>query len=117
VPSARGGSVPLRGDMAGLTMSEVRVEVQRDCLGGERIVELVLPAPVTEAGLDAIEGAATRQILRSLPRPFYRVDVPGSFLVSGILGDPRVRFTVRFAVRDRALEVCLQAAHRILAAR
>ncbi|MEC7524155.1 MAG: hypothetical protein VYE22_30015 [Myxococcota bacterium] len=93
----------------------MKVLVQRDCLGGERIVEIELPRPVRLEDLDRIEGVETRTVLAHLPRPFFRLDVPGRFLLTGIVSDPRVRFTVRMAVRDRALELALEAAERLAA--
>ena len=87
----------------------MRVLVQRDCLGGERIVEIELPRAVELADLDRVEGCEQRTLLSSLPRPFFRLDVPGSFSLSGIIGDRKVRFTVRLGVRDDAVPLALAA--------
>ena len=89
------------------------VLVKRDCFGGERIIELRLAAPITEEGLDRLGGQKT--VLRQLPRPLYRVDVPGHYLVSGILGDDVVRFTVRLVARDHAMEFALAGARKLAA--
>lgn len=92
---------------------EIEVLVQRDCLGGERVIEVRLPTPVSEAALASIEGGGDPVILRSAPRPFFRVDVPGAFLVSGIVGDTRVRYTVRLARRVEAREIAVGSARRL----
>ena len=92
----------------------MRVLLQRDCLGGERIVDIELPRPVQVADLDRIEGYTTRTVLEKLPRPLFRVEVPGRFLVSGVIGDARVRFTVRLVVREQAQQLALEAAEKML---
>lgn len=97
-------------------MSGIELLLTRDCLGGERIVEVRLPRGVEVSDLDRIEGVNSRVVLSHLPRPFFRIDVPGRFLVTGIVTDPRVRFTVRMAVRAQAVELALAAADRMLGA-
>lgn len=92
------------------------VLVQRDCLGGERVVELLLPRPVTMEDLERVEGVARREVLTQLPRPFFRLDVPGRFLLTGIVGDALLRFTVRLAARETALELASRTAQRMVAA-
>ena len=98
-----------------MSTSNLEVLVQRDCLGGERVVEIRLPTPVDLEALDRVEGVTKREILSNLPRPFFRLDVKGRFLLSGIIGDPKVRFTVRLALRDTAVEVALETAARMSA--
>ena len=93
----------------------IQVLLRRDCLGGERIVELQLPRAVLLADLDAVLGVATRVILSELPRPFYKLDAPGRYLVTGILGDPRVRVTVRLALRDSAEQTAVAIGQAMLA--
>lgn len=97
-------------------MDEPRVTLSKDCLGGERIVDVELPAPVAAAQLERVEGVTARTVLDGLPRPFFRLDVAGRFLLTGILGEPRVRFTVRRALREDAIDVALAASRRMLAA-
>ncbi len=91
-----------------------RARVLRDCLGGDRIVEVELPRPVLLGDLDRVRGVGRREVLSSLPRAFFRLDVPGRFLLTGIVGDPRVRFTVRLAMRERATEVALEEVDHLL---
>jgi hypothetical protein len=93
---------------------EVEVLVTRDCLGGDRIVELRLQRPVQESDLDRVNGVTERVVLHQLPRPFFRLDVPGKFLLTGIVGDPRLRFTVRLAVRDDAVGMVTDVARRMI---
>lgn len=87
----------------------VEVVVLRDCLGGQRIVELMLPRGPGEADIEAMANGGEIQVLRTAARPYYRVDVPGFYLITGILDDPRVRFTVRLSQRERAVELALDA--------
>lgn len=102
-------SAEQRRDLDG-SLSRPTVLVKRDCFGGERIVEVRLPAPVSRAAIDRWEGDKT--VLWQLPRPFFRIDVPGLYLVTGIVGEPVVRFTVRLRVRDQAVEHALEGARR-----
>lgn len=92
----------------------MRVLLQRDCLGGERLVDIELPRAVRREDLLRLEGQKIT-LLDHLPRPLFRVDVSGKYLVSGVLGERRVRFTVRLAVRDRAEELALDGARRMVA--
>ena len=92
----------------------MRVLLQRDCLGGERIVDIELPRPVERADLDRLVGATRTTVLDRLPRPLFRVEVPGRYLVSGVIGDARVRFTVRLAVRDLAEQLACEGARSML---
>ncbi len=94
----------------------MRVLLQRDCLGGERVVEVELPRPVNLEDLDRVEGVAHRVVLEDLPRPFFRLDVPGRFVLTGIISGREVRFTVRLAVRERAEELALSTCERMLRA-
>jgi hypothetical protein len=113
--SGDGGPRVPRGGKA-IVSSGPRARVLRDCLGGDRVVEVELPRPVLIADLDHVRGVGRREVLLSLPRPFFRLDVPGRFLVTGILGETRVRFTVRLAVRDRATEIALEEIEHVLGA-
>ncbi len=106
----RSPALRVRGDAH---VSEIAVLVQKDCLGGERIVELRLPRAVGLADLDAVEGVATRIVLENLPRPFFKLDAPGRYLVTGIVGDDRIRVTVRLALRDAAVPTALEVGRRM----
>ncbi len=86
----------------------------RDCLGGDAIVEVTLPRGLQASDIERIEGAATRIVLADLPRPFFRVDVPGRYLITGILSEARVRFTVRRALSDCAERVALDGAREMM---
>jgi hypothetical protein len=86
----------------------------RDCLGGDSIVEVTLPRTLQASDIERVEGAVTRVVLADLPRPFFRVDVPGRYLITGILSEARVRFTVRRALRDCAERVALDGARQLL---
>lgn len=97
-----------------MTDPDIELLVQRDCLGGERVIEVRLPEPVQELWLSQIEGGATPVILRSAPRPFFRVDVPGSYLLSGVVGDRRVRYTVRVARRNEARALATAGARNLV---
>ena len=95
-------------------MHELRLIVQRDCIGGERIIDIEFPRGIERENLDRVEGVGTRVVLEDLPQPLFRLDVPGRFLISGVLSARRVRFTVRMALRDAAAEVALAEARNML---
>lgn len=92
----------------------LEVTILKDCLGGERIVEVQLPRGLRREDLERLDGVERCEVLSGLPRPFVRVDVPGMFLLTGILEDARVRFTVRRGVRERARELATTAAQRMV---
>lgn len=86
----------------------------RDCLGGERVAELQMPRAVELADLDRVAGVVTRVVLHSLPRPFFKLDVPGHYLITGVVGDRRLRVTVRLALRNSAAEAAVAVARAML---
>lgn len=96
------------------TAVEPEVISMRDCLGGERVVEVELAEGLRREPLErltAVDG--TLLILDSLPRPFARFDRPGFFLLTGILGERRVRFTMRLAHRESATQTALEVAREL----
>ena len=96
------------------------VAVMRDCLGGERVVEIDLSQSLTRAAVERLaaqtEGAVLL-LMDDLPRPFVRMDVPGAYLLTGVLGAERVRFTMRLAVVASAEETVLAVAQQLAAGR
>ena len=64
-------------------------------LEGNSIVEVLLPEGLTVEDLDRLSGVESKTILQDLPRPFFRIDCPGRFLLTGIVGNPKLRFTMR----------------------
>ncbi len=94
----------------------MKVLVQKDCLGGERVVELELDRALLLTDLDRLEGVETRVVLDHLPRPFFKLDVPTRYLVTGIVGDRRLRVTVRLALREAAVPTALAVAASLLGA-
>jgi hypothetical protein len=95
---------------------ELQIVVQRDCLGGERIVEVLLPRPVDEAGYRRLGQLGAAVLFSALPRPFFRVEVAGAYQASGVLGERRVRFTVRVTARERASAIVQEACRRLASA-
>lgn len=91
------------------------VVLMRDCLGGERVVEIELADGLRRDALERLDGSGTLMVLDSLPKPFARYDRPGFFLLTGIVGERRVRFTMRLAHRDRAEETALAVARELAA--
>ncbi len=97
-----------------MTTGHPEVVLMRDCLGGDRVVEIELAEGLRREPLErlsATEGAL--QVFDSLPRPFARYDRPGFFLLTGILGERRVRFTMRLAHRENAKETALDVAREL----
>lgn len=94
----------------------MRVLLRKDCLGGEKIVDIELPRPVAAADLDRLRDVRSRQVFESFPKPFFRVDVEKRFLLTGVLGEAQVRFTVRVNIAQAADEVALAGAHELLGA-
>lgn len=95
-------------------MLELRVVLRKDCAGGEKIVDMELPRGVTEADLDRLRGVRSRQVLTSFPVPLFRVDCEGRFLLSGVLNDKRVRFTVRRNAAERSDVIAIAGARELL---
>ena len=93
------------------------VTLRKDCLGGEKIVDVEFGRPLAMAHLDAVASmfaSVERTVLADLPRPFFRVDVIGRFLLTGIVGDTSARFTVRRSLDEDASEVALATARSML---
>lgn len=92
----------------------MRVVLRKDCLGGEKVVDIELPRPVAAEDLDRFSGVRIKQIFSSFPKPFFRLDVTHRFLVTGVIGESIVRFTVRQSVADAADEVARAGAAELL---
>lgn len=111
---------PSRGEAvnaAATSGAQPRVTLRKDCLGGEKIVDVDFGEPLAMAHLDEVSSAYSdvqRTILVDLPRPFFRVDVHGRFLLTGILGDASARFTVRRHLDEDASEVAIAAARTMM---
>jgi len=90
------------------------VATSRDCFGGEVLIEVTLPRGIERADLERVRGAASLEVLDGFPRPFFRIDVPGRFLLTGLLLTTSVRVTVRQVHRDRAFEVAQEAARELM---
>ena len=76
-----------------------------------------LPRPVQRDDVRRLEARGQFHILEDLPRPFYRLDVPGEFLLTGIVSSARIRVTVRLAQRERALAIATEIANALVAPR
>ena len=85
-----------------------------DCFGDHRIVEVNLPQSMALVNLKRLTNVERQTILHDLPRPFFRIDCPGRFLLTGIIGDPKVRFTLRQATLAKAREMVTQAIRELL---
>ena len=92
----------------------MRVVLTKDCHGGEKIVDIELPRPVTARDLERFVQPRIRQVFTTFPKPFFRLDVAGRFLLTGVLGEMTVRFTVRYNVAARADEVAIAGAKELL---
>lgn len=94
----------------------MRVVLRKDCLGGDKIVDIELPRAVDAADLDRLTDVRSRQVFTSFPKPFFRVDVERRFLLTGVLGEALVRFTVRHSLAEAADQVALAGAHALIGA-
>jgi hypothetical protein len=92
----------------------MRVVLTKDCHGGEKIVDIELPRPVAAADLDRFARTRIKQVFTTFPKPFFRLDIEGRFLLTGVLGEQVVRFTVRYSVASRADEVAIEGARELL---
>ncbi|MEM6449587.1 MAG: hypothetical protein AAF703_04645 [Cyanobacteria bacterium P01_D01_bin.105] len=92
-----------------VNLGEIPLILISDCFGDHRIVEVTLPRPVTLADLPNLSNVSQCTVLKDLPRPFFRLDCPQRFLLTGIANEPRVRFTLRAAAITQAESIVLQA--------
>lgn len=99
-----------------LCIGGVELRAVADCFGDHRVVEVSLPRGVRAEDLERVTCAGTRTVLKGLPRPLFRLDCGGAFLLTGIVGDARVRFTLRRAAVSRAEQVVARAVAELLGA-
>ncbi len=90
------------------------ITASRDCFGGDVLIDVTLPRGVERADLDRVAGAVSREVLDGFPRPFFRIDVPGRFLLTGLLLTTSVRVTVRQVHRNRAADLAQEAARELM---
>ena len=98
-----------------LRIDTLDIVMMIDCFGDHRIVEVTLPDSVPLEALQRLTGVGQRTILMDLPKPFFRIDCPGRFLLTGIVGTPKVRFTLRQAALEHAREIVVSAICELLA--
>lgn len=98
-----------------LRIDALDIVMMIDCFGDHRIVEVTLPDPVPLEALQRLTGVGQQTVLRNLPKPFFRIDCPGRFLLTGIVGTSKVRFTLRQAALENAREIVLSAVYELLA--
>lgn len=96
-------------EIESLQVQKLEIVIVSDCFGDRRIVEVFLPENITGINLDRLSGVQQKTILHDLPRPFFRIDCPGKFLLTGIIGDRKLRFTLRQNVVKQSREIVIQA--------
>lgn len=95
-------------------LGELPLTLISDCFGDHRIVEVTLPQPIALTNLQYLSHVSQCTILKDLPRPFFRIDCNQRFLLTGIVNDPRLRFTLREAAVPQAQTIVLQAVAELL---
>ena len=98
-----------KSERENIKIDNLEVLMVTDCFGDKRIVEVFLPQTILLSHLDKLSGVKTKTILQDLPRPFFRIDCPGRYLLTGIIGDRKLRFTLRRVVVDKSRIIVLQA--------
>jgi len=101
-------------DIQQVQLEHVELSMVIDCFGDRAIVEVTLPEAIALTHLEQLSGISQQTILRDLPRPFFRIDCAGRFLLTGIVGDPKVRFTLRKAVIPQACDIVSHAVRELL---
>ncbi len=62
-----------------------------DCVGGEFMKEVLFETPVTREFILFLGESGDLDYFEDFARPFYRLDVPGSFTIKGIEGAKNAR--------------------------
>ena len=99
----------VKREIENLSIDNLDISMVTDCFGDKRIIEVVLSQGVLIPDLDKLSNVGNKTILEDLPRPFFRIDCPGKYLLTGIIGDRKLRFTLRRVVADKSREIVLQA--------
>jgi hypothetical protein len=71
-----------------MTIAEIRDA--DDCVEGSFMKEILLTEPIKRELIDYLGTFGDLQYFPNFARPFFRVDVPGKFIVKGIEGDRRL---------------------------
>lgn len=95
-------------------LAEGTLTMVSDCFGDRKIVEVILPRAIALADLDRLSNVTEQTILHNLPRPFFRIDCVGHFLLTGIANDPKIRFVLRQSAVSRSRAIVLQAVGELL---
>ncbi len=98
-----------KSEIENIKIDNLEILMVTDCFGDKRIVEVFLPQAILISNLDKLSGVESKTILQDLPRPFFRIDCPGRYLLTGIISDRKLRFTLRRAVADKSRIIVLQA--------
>lgn len=93
-------------------MRIVTASTLEDCFVDSLTSELDLDGPLTEAFIRWLGREGHLQYVGHLPRPFFRIDVPDRYSLSGIQGNHRFRVTLchdRQAANLRHLETVIES--------
>ena len=86
----------------------IAVRQVEECLDGTLIKELDLDVPLTEAIMRRIAEGGKLTFHPNFPRPYFRIDRSGAYIVQGVLGTCTLRVVFSQA-ETTCLEECLQS--------
>jgi hypothetical protein len=67
----------------------------KDCFGEETMISYSLPKPADDQFLEIIGRLYSVELFQEFPRPFFRCNVQGHFLLTGVIGLDKIKITFR----------------------
>jgi hypothetical protein len=71
----------------------IAVRPIEDCLHGDFVREFVLDGPLDEAAMRRLSQGATLQFYPDFPRPYFRIQRAGAYIIQGVIGKTTLRAT------------------------
>ena len=72
-------------------MKIVNIKDLEDCFDGTFIKELLFDEAVTKDFIQNLEKAGKLEYYPTFPKPFYKLDVPGKYILKGVEGHKTAR--------------------------
>lgn len=83
-------------------MSVVEVRHIDYCLDGSHVREFVLDAPLARADIvRLVQPGEAFVFLETLPKPFFKIEQPGHYIVKGVQGNRTLRVTLSGVAREQ----------------
>ncbi len=85
-------------------MKIIKIKELEDCFDGTFMKEALLSENVTKTFIDHLAETGKLEYHASFTRPYFRIDVPGMFIIKGVEGNRSIRLILNRKKIESALD-------------